>query len=181
MSLTHRLTRPCYGRVSRLGNPRVKLVDRSAQTIELDAPGSRKLPRLEALFAEHRTALRRLEGYRGLLAAVRAHRGRFHAFAPVTAAGRTAGPLPLAGFAPFRLVFEVLVGEELLFSRRPDELCAAVHAREDSVLELHRSYLVGVGLRTPPRASYSVSRRSFFRLRLRARACFARRLSPGFK
>src|SRR5215475_9456021 len=28
---------------------------------------------------------------------------------------------------------------------------------------------------------YSDSRRSFLRLRLRARACFARRLSPGFK
>src|SRR4029079_13766104 len=29
--------------------------------------------------------------------------------------------------------------------------------------------------------SYSSSRRSFFRFRLRASACFARRLSPGFK
>src|SRR5437762_3654216 len=35
-------------------------------------------------------------------------------------------------------------------------------------------YLVG-------RSSYSSSRRSFFRLRLRASACLARRLSPGFK
>ena len=33
----------------------------------------------------------------------------------------------------------------------------------------------------PARVVYSNSRRSFFRLRLRASACFARRLSPGFK
>src|SRR5580704_3505392 len=36
-------------------------------------------------------------------------------------------------------------------------------------------YLVGSG------RSYSDSRRSFLRLRFRANACFARRLSPGFK
>ena len=38
-------------------------------------------------------------------------------------------------------------------------------------------YLVGLG----PRVFYSSSRLSFFLLRLRARACFARRLSPGFR
>src|SRR5262249_33454535 len=36
-------------------------------------------------------------------------------------------------------------------------------------------YLVGVG------RPYSSSRRSFLRLRLRASACLARRLSPGFR
>src|SRR5439155_7991049 len=54
-------------------------------------------------------------------------------------AGRAAGPLALAGLAPLRFIFEVLVGEELLFSGRPDELRRAIHAPEDSVLELHRS------------------------------------------
>src|SRR5438093_5588891 len=39
-------------------------------------------------------------------------------------------------------------------------------------------YLVGVGSFL---LLYSSSRRSFFRLRFRASACFARRLSPGFK
>src|SRR5262249_36306287 len=52
---------------------------------------------------------------------------------------RPAGPLAFARFAALRLVLEVLVGEKLLFSRRPDELRAAVHALKDSVLELHRS------------------------------------------
>src|SRR5262249_40103587 len=45
----------------------------------------------------------------------------------------------LAPLATLRLVLEVLVGEELLFSSRPDELRAAIHAPEDPVLELHRS------------------------------------------
>src|SRR5437763_2511591 len=40
-------------------------------------------------------------------------------------------------------------------------------------------HLVGVGLCV--RSAYSDSRRSFLRFRLRASACFARRLSPGFK
>src|SRR5262245_66095349 len=39
-------------------------------------------------------------------------------------------------------------------------------------------YLVGSVF---PCARYSSSRRSFFRFRLRASACFARRLSPGFR
>src|ERR1700693_179246 len=41
-------------------------------------------------------------------------------------------------------------------------------------------YLVGVGRRCSC-LHYSSSRRSFLRLRFRASACFARRLSPGFK
>src|SRR6185503_13923765 len=95
------------------------------------------------------------------------------------AASWSAGALALAGLAPLRFILEVLVGEELLLSRRPDELRTAVHACEDPVLKLHRSL--------PRRARsffcrrYSSSRRSFFRLRFRAKACLARRLSPGFK
>src|SRR5262249_37559472 len=42
-------------------------------------------------------------------------------------------------------VLEVLVGEELLLARRPDELRRAVHAPEDPVLELHRSLPRRVG------------------------------------
>src|SRR5262249_10587619 len=55
------------------------------------------------------------------------------------ASGRPRGPLRLARLAALRLVLEVLVGEELLLARRPDELRTAVHAPEDPVLELHRS------------------------------------------
>jgi hypothetical protein len=59
------------------------------------------------------------------------------------AARRPRNPLGLAGLAALRLVLEVLVGEKLLLAGRPDELRAAIHAREDSVLELH-GYLARV-------------------------------------
>src|ERR1043166_960527 len=104
----------------------------------LDAPGPGEFPGLEAFLAEARTALRRPEGDGRLLAARRAIRNGFHPLAS-DGASRTAGPLAFARFAALRLVLEVLVGEELLFPRRPDELRAAVHALKDSVLELHRS------------------------------------------
>jgi hypothetical protein len=61
-----------------------------------------------------------------------------------------------------------------LFSCRPDEFRSAINAVKDLVLELHRV--------APSLASdYSASRRIFLRLRLRASACLARRLSPGFR
>ena len=44
----------------------------------------------------------------------------------------------VARLAPLGLVLEVLVGEEQLFTRRPDELRAAVHAVQHLVLEFHR-------------------------------------------
>src|SRR5438445_5527056 len=110
-----------------------------AEPVELDAPGPGEFPGLEALFAEHGTPLRRLEGHGRFLAASRARRLGFDPLAGDGRAGRAAGPLALAGLAPLRFILEVLVGEELLFSRRPDELRRAIHAPEDSVLELHRS------------------------------------------
>src|SRR5262245_29884888 len=146
---------------------------------ELDAARARKLAGLEALLAEDRTALSRLEWHRRLLPTRRARGQGFDPFARDRGTDRAAGPLRFAALAPLRFVLEVLVGEKLLFARRPDELRPAVHAPEDPVLELHRSL---------PRPGsgrllvvYSNSRRSFFRLRLRASACFARRLSPGSK
>src|SRR6266478_5560248 len=80
-----------------------------------------------------------LFGLEAFLAAGRARRDGFHAFPGRCAARRTGSAFALAGLAPFRFVLEVLVGEKLLLSRRPDELRAAVHAREDPVLELQRS------------------------------------------
>src|SRR5262249_39382312 len=120
--------------------------------------------------------LRRLEGHGRLLPAGRARGHGLHPLAGDRPTGGTAGPLRLAGLAPLRFVLEVLVGKELLLSCRPHELRAAVHAPEDPVLELHRS----LPRRGRP-SGYSSSLLSFFRLRLRASACFARRLSPGFK
>src|SRR4051812_16004353 len=139
----------------------------------LDAPSAREFPGLEAFLAEHGAPLRRFERHGGFFAARRTRRDRFHPFARHTGADRASRPLALTGLAALRLVFEVLVGEELLFTRRPDELRRAIHAPEDPVLELHRSLPRGVG--------HSDSRRSFLRLRLRASACLALRLSPGFK
>src|SRR5206468_7311010 len=118
-------------------------------------------------------ALGWLERHGRFLAARRAVRGRFHALAHA-AGHRPVRPLGFAALATLGLVLEVLVGEELLFPRRPDELRAAVHARKNPVLELHRSL--------PRRGSvYSDSRRSFLRFRFRASACLARLLSPGFR
>src|SRR5262249_33454536 len=76
---------------------------------------------------------------RRFLSTGRTRRDGLHAFARRTAADGPRGALALAGFAPLRLVLEVLVGEELLLAGRPDELRGAVHAPADSVLELHRS------------------------------------------
>src|SRR5262249_14964390 len=112
--------------------------EKTAELI-LHAASSGEFPGLEALFTEDRTPLCRLEGNGRFLPAGRTRGYRLHAFA---GNGRTRGatrPLALAGIAPFRLVLEVLVGEELLLSRRPDELRPAVHAPEQPVLELHRS------------------------------------------
>jgi hypothetical protein len=85
--------------------------------------------------------------------------------------------------------------EEQLLPRGEDEFCAAIDAVENTVLKLrHDNWL-----RAPPMiscsaqnktgqarspvqyANYSISRRVFFRFRLRASACLARFFSPGFK
>src|SRR3954464_8192898 len=116
------------------------------------AAGPGEFPGLEAFFAEHRAPLRRPEGGSGVLATGRAAGLRFDPFAGHPATGRPGGALALTGFAPLRLVLEVLVGEELLFSRRPDELRTAIHARENPVLELHRS-LPRRGRSIPSRAA----------------------------
>src|SRR6185436_14532105 len=71
-----------------------------------------------------RTPLCRLERHGRFLAARRARRQRLDPFTRQRCTGRTAGPFALAGFAPLRLVLEVLVGEELLLSCRPDEVRA---------------------------------------------------------
>src|SRR5206468_11186249 len=99
------------------------------------------------------TALRRPERHGGVFAARRAGRLCFNALADPRGRG-PGGPLGLAGLASLGLVFEVLVREEELLSRRPHEFRVAVHAREDSVLELHQSPLLARAL-TPRRVAVS--------------------------
>src|SRR5205085_12051322 len=105
---------------------RIQRSENTAGELQASSPG--ELSGLKALFAEYRAALRRLERHGRFLAAIRAVGDGFHPFARRQCAGRSAGPLAFAGLAPLRLVFEVLIGEELLFSRRPHELRAAVYA-----------------------------------------------------
>src|SRR3954471_23151967 len=103
----------------------------TASRRQLHASSLRELAGLEAFLAEHRATLRRTEWHGGLFATRRAVGHGFHPFARHDGAGRTSGPLCLARLTALGLVLEVLVGEELLFPRRPDEFCAAINARED--------------------------------------------------
>src|SRR5262245_38653314 len=89
---------------------------------DLQATGPGELAGLEALLAEDRTPLCRLQRHRRLATTRRAVG---HGLDPLARRHRprgATGPLPLAGFAPLGFVLEVLVSEELLFSRRPHEL-----------------------------------------------------------
>ena len=82
---------------------------------------------LEAFLAEHGTPLGGPERHGGLPTARRTVRHRFHPLPRGACAGRASGPLGLTRLAALGFVPEVLVGEELLFSRRPDEFRAAVY------------------------------------------------------
>src|SRR5450631_4211762 len=95
------------------------------------AAGPGEFPGLEAFLAEHGAPLGRLERHRRFLPTGRAHGHGFDSFAGHPATSRTSRALALADLATLRLVLEVLIGEELLLSRRPDELRSAIHAREN--------------------------------------------------
>src|SRR5438445_7674883 len=146
-----------------------------AEPVELDAPSPGEFPGLEALFAEHGTPLRRLEGT--VVSLPQAE----HVVWVSTRSRATAAP---AGRLA-RLLLQALhrFGSFLKFlsaknccspAVQTNSVAQSTHLRIRSWNSIGR-HLVGVGLR------YSDSRRSFFRFRFRARACFARRLSPGFK
>jgi len=81
---------------------------------------SRGFPAEEAFAAINRTALRRLEGDRGFAAALRA---RGHGLRFGEAPGATALALGFACLAALGFVLEILVVEEVLFSRREYEIC----------------------------------------------------------
>src|ERR1044071_2011660 len=97
-----------------------------ARSIELYASSPGEFPGLEAFLAEPRAPLRRLEGHRRFLSTGGTGRHRFDPLAGPPGPRRPGGAFALAGLAPLGLVLEVLVGEKLLFARRPDELRAAV-------------------------------------------------------
>src|SRR6266550_6879129 len=101
--------------------------------------GAGELPLLEALLAEHRSALRGTEGHRGVLAARRAGRLGLDTIAHRGSGAHPVRPFRLARLAALRFVLELLVGEEQLFTRGPNELRRAVHTPQGLVLELHRS------------------------------------------
>src|SRR5438132_8881570 len=107
----------------------------------LQSSSTREFSLLKTFLTEHGAALRRPERHRRFLAARRAGGLCFDAFANARRLG-PGGPFGLAGLASLGLVLEILVREEELFTRRPHELRAAIHTREDLVLELHRAALL---------------------------------------
>ena len=117
----------------------------------LYAAGAGELARLEALAAEHGTALGRTEGHRSFLPASRAVRRGFDSLSADGGASRRARrTLRLAGLAAFRLVLEILVGEEELLAGSPNEGGPAVYAVEGLILELH--YSIRTSLAHPVRS-----------------------------
>ncbi len=85
---------------------------------------------LETLPAKNRPALRRSKGHCGFFSALRTDRC---GLCSLSARCRLI-PLRLAGFAPFRIILEMLIGEENLFSCREDEIPTAVHTLQSSIL-----------------------------------------------
>ena len=125
----------------------------------LNAARARKLPRLETFAAKYRTSLGGTERYGRFFSASRTVGGRFHAFPSDRGTRRRAGcSFGLARFASLRLVLEILVGEEELFTSSPNELGAAIYASERLVLELHRSFPLIDPARTSGGSSSKIAR-----------------------
>ena len=100
---------------------RYKVVNSAAERL---AGRRRNFAAQEALAAVYRPALRGFERNRGLPPALRAGG---HGFRFGKARTRGALALRLTRLAPFRLVFEVFVVEEVLFSRCKYEICSAIN------------------------------------------------------
>jgi hypothetical protein len=98
---------------------------------------------LEALAAKDRASLCGLEGNGGFFPATRTRCAGFHLLV-IAAAGSAvvAGAYLLRAFgftrlAALGLVLKLLVVEKKLFPGRKYELCSAVNALEDPILEFH--------------------------------------------
>jgi hypothetical protein len=101
---------------------------------------------LETLATVNRAALGRPEGNRRFAATLRADRCCFRS----RGAGRRSLPLHLARLAALRLIFEVLIVEEMLLSRRENKLRPTIGALDDSILKLWHRYRS----RGPTQATY---------------------------
>ena len=97
-----------------------------------------RFPAQEAFPAVDRSALSRFKGDCGFTPALRA---RGHGFALGEAATTPGGTLALSltGLATLGFVLKILVVEEVLFSRCKDEICSAIDALEDAVLEFRHT------------------------------------------
>jgi hypothetical protein len=95
--------------------------------------GRLPLPGLEAFPAKYRASLGGPERHRGFPSALRTVGRRLY----LAVAARSAFlALPLARFAALGLVPEVLIGEELLFSRRKHKIRITIDTLEYSILKL---------------------------------------------
>jgi hypothetical protein len=103
--------------------------------LSLVVPGSRRggsFPVQEAFPAKDRTSLGGLEGNRGLPSALRTGG---HGFRFGKAPGGRTLTLVLTGFAALGFVLEILVVEEMLFSRCKYKIRSAIYALQDAVLK----------------------------------------------
>jgi hypothetical protein len=111
-------------------------------------------PVLKTFPAIYRPALRRLEGNRSFLRALRADRLGLHSLCCSAGRCATRRAVCLACFTPLGLVFETLVGEKHLLARCEYELGRTFGAFQDSIVVFHtllRNDLPGVRQRNIPR------------------------------
>jgi len=119
------------GRICRKSCHRIKRTSIAAST----GAGGLRLAAQEALPAEYRPPLRGFEGHGGFAAALRTNGHGFR----LAGARWPRLPLALARFAAFGLVLEVLVVEEVLFSRCENKFGSALRALEIPILELRHN------------------------------------------
>ena len=100
--------------------------------------GTTRLSAQETFPAIHGATLSRLERHGGLTTALRARGHRLGLGKSAATTGRTLA-LRLAGLAALGLVLEVLIVEEVLFSRCKYKICSAIDALEDAVLEFRHT------------------------------------------
>src|SRR5246127_4288489 len=105
--------------------------------------GAHRSPLLEALPAEDGTSLRRAEGHRGFLSALRAIGFCFgaHRRGPAASSHATFGALGLASLAALGLVLKALVRKKHLFARSKNKLGATLRTLQDLVMVFHRAAL----------------------------------------
>ena len=109
--------------------------------------GCRGFPAKETLAAKNRAALSWPERHGSFTATLRADCCRLY---PLRAGSRRSLTFTLTSFAALGFILEILIVEEMLLSRRENELGAAVSALEDSILKLWHHHWLPVLPRRPP-------------------------------